>query len=180
MKCNVFFGMLLIPFLVTAQTEKGRLLLGGNIDVSFFRQDDRRTFNFAVRPSVGVFAFRHFAVGGSYQFGINSDSRDEAQIFTSSVGPYIKYYIGKKMVKGYVTVLGGYQGYTRIKNGSVGNLNGFYAGGSAGVAYFFNPYVALESGMYLNASGYEGAYPSTRFGVGIGVQVFLDVRKEKK
>jgi len=176
----LFYCLFFLPFFLVAQTDKGRLLLGGNIDMSFFRQDKRSQFNFAVRPSVGVFVFRNFALGGSYQFGISSNSEDKAQVFSSSIGPYVKYYIGKKMVKGYVAVLGGYQVRTRIKDGGVGNLNGFYAGGNVGVAYFFNPYVALESGLFLNASGFEGLYPATRFGLGIGVQVFLDVPKEKK
>lgn len=169
------------------QVEKGRYLIGGAVDISYTIQDEQRNFNMAIAPAMGVFVVKGLAIGGRYSFGVASrrtynTSKEKympATTFTTGIGPKVSYYIGKKPLKGLVSANAGYSVYTRLYDGDVQNKNGFTAGGFLGMAYFFNQNLSLETGMYINASGYEGDFPTTRFGFSIGLAAFLDKKKQE-
>ena len=184
---------LFIAGMLAAQTDKGKYLIGGNADLSEALLNTTSTFNLALSPSFGVFAAKNFAIGGIYSFGVNSvRSRNSNGSYTTStvfqplVGPFLKYYIGKKQLKGVVSVNAGYTVYTRLRSTSnsnsgtsITNYDGFAVGWLAGMAYFFNPHVSLETGLYLNAAGYKGYLPTSRFGFSLGLYVFLDKKKQE-
>lgn len=170
-----------------AQVEKGRYTLGGNVDISGTRTGIERTFSMTIAPQFGVFVVKGFAVGARYAFGVagsrtyNEDKKEFQvnTVYTTNIGPRLKYYYGKKQLKGYIMGHGGYSVYTRVRKGDVTNKNGFTFGASLGMAYFVNNNVGIESGMYFNTQGYEGDFPTTRIGFSVGIFTFLDNKKKE-
>lgn len=175
----------------TAQTERHKVMVAGSADMWWQgtgdkkRNQDVRRFLLNIAPSFGYFVINNLAVGGRYSFGIStvrsynfSKNRYEAvSTFTSVIGPLAKYYIGKKALKGFVSAQASYVVQTVLRRGNVTNKNGFNTGGSAGLAYFINPHVAIETGAFLTASGFKGDLPTTRGGISIGFVVLLDTKK---
>ena len=184
--------MLAMVIVLPAQTEKGMLMIGGSSNISEAIQNTSSTFSLGLAPSFGAFVIRNFVVGGTYSFSVSSaktvnattDVRSTTSTFTTLVGPLLKYYIGKKAMKPFVSANGGYSVYTQIKSNSspgstasITNYDGFQMGASAGVAYFFNPHVGLETALYVTTSGYQTQIPTTRFGFSLGLYTFLDKKK---
>ena len=187
-------GLLVSSTTLRAQTEKGMLIIGGSSSISEAIQSTTNTFNLSLAPSFGIFAIRNFAIGGIYSFSVGSshtvnattDVKSTTTTFNTLVGPFLKYYIGKKNMKPFVSANGGYSVYTQLRSNSspgsslgLTNYDGFSMGASVGIAYFFNPHVALESALYINTSGYQTQIPTTRFGFSLGLYTFLDKKKKE-
>lgn len=170
---------------LSAQTEKGKQLIGGSADVSMSFQGTTSTFFMSFNPTFAIFAVNNFAIGGRYSFGINSRrAYDETHkeyrsitTFTTAIGPLAKFYFGKKQMKGFISANGSYLVSTTLRKGNVSNSNGFAAGGGIGMAYFFNEHIGLETAFYVQASGYKGVLPTTRGGISIGIFALLDKKK---
>ena len=188
----LFFVGLVIS--LPAQTEKGMLIIGGSSNISESIKGTASTFNLTLQPSFGAFVINNFAIGGTYSFGASSartlNSTTEitttTTAFNTLVGPFLKYYFGKKSMKPFIATNAGYSVFTQIRSNnapnstaSLTNYDGFSVSGSAGIAYFFNRHVALESSLYLTASGYKTQLPTTNFGFSLGVYAFLDKKKQE-
>jgi len=180
--------MLLFALTCFSQTEKGGYLVGGVVDVSSTKQaGSTANFNMSIAPAFGVFVVKNFAIGGRYAFGVTgtkSYNKSKAKYiatttFTSSIGPALRYYIGKKPLKGLVSANVNYLTATVLHDKSVSGYNGFSAGGFLGMAYFFNPHVSIEAGGYITVAGYTSEYPTTRFGFSVGFFTFLDKKKKE-
>ena len=182
---TAFFLLLFVS--AFSQTDKGKLLIGGNADMSLSFQSTTRNFNLSINPTFGVFAIKNFLIGGRYSFGVasrrafNNDKNEYRTVtsFTTGIGPIAKYYFGKKQLKGFLAANASYLVFTQLTKGNVANKNGFSAGGSVGMAYFFNEHVALETAFYVTASGYEGDFPTTRGGISVGIFTLLDKKKSE-
>jgi hypothetical protein len=187
MKALITSLFVLLFFVGFSQVEKGHYLIGGSVDISHLTQGETRNFNLSLSPRFGVFAVKGFAVGGRYSFGVDSrriyNKKEEkympSTVFTTSIGPELSYFLGKKALKGLASVYGNYTVYTRLYDGDVTNKNGFAVGGFLGMAYFFNEHVMLKSGMYINTSGYKGDFPATRIGFSVGLAVVLDKKNKE-
>ena len=134
-----------------AQTEKGTVLLGGNI--SFQTSDGESVFS--ASPNVGFFVANNIAVGGRFSIATTDG-------YTAwAVGPFVRGYFagsdkGKFFAEGSGNVGGATETDTEV---------GFGAG--AGYALFLNKSIALEFGANYNKFGdAEGI-----FGLGIGLQI---------
>jgi hypothetical protein len=185
--------LLFSQMLLMAQTEKGRYLIGGSADLSESILNTTTSFNLGLSPTFGVFLFKNFAVGGTYSFSVSSvrtynkgnQSHTTNTTIQPTVGPMLKYYIGKKALKGVVMINAGYTVYTRLTSStnssgtSITNYDGFSVRGLVGPAYFFNNYVSMESGLYLSATGFKGQLPTSRFGFSLGLYTFLDKKKQE-
>ena len=190
--CALTAGLLLGVNVLFAQTEKGMFYIGGSTNISESIQNTSSTFSLGLQPTFGAFVIRNFVVGGTYSFSVSSakslnattDVRSTTSTFTTLVGPLLKYYFGKKTMKPFISANGGYSVYTQLRSNnspgsttSITNYDGFQMGASAGIAYFFNPHIALESALYVTTSGYQTQIPTTRFGFSLGLYVFLDKKK---
>jgi outer membrane protein with beta-barrel domain len=176
-----------------AQTEKGQYLIGGSADISEIFQNNVTTFNFSIQPSFGVFVVKGFAIGGVYGFSCGSSKTynptnknyTTATTFNTKVGPNLKYYLGKKEIKGFAAINPAYTVYTQMRSTSgesgtgITNYDGFSLTGSVGVAYFFNQHISLETAGYITASGYQKQLPTTRIGLSLGLYAFLDKKKQE-
>ena len=177
-----------------AQTDKGRLIVGGSANISESFQSTTHTFNLALQPTFGAFVIDNLAIGGTYSFGVGStrtvnattEVRSTTTTINTLVGPLVKYYFGKKAMKPFLSANAGYSVYTQLKSNSspgsstsIANYDGGQFGGSAGIAYFFNQHIALESAMYITTSAYKTQIPTTRFGFSFGLYAFLDKKKQE-
>lgn len=134
-----------------AQTEKGTLLLGGN--VSF--QTAGGSSAFTATPSFGVFAWKDVALG--------------VQLIIQSLDGYTQWAFGP-FAKGYFagSDKGKFFGQVGINIGGgegVGTDLGFGLG--AGYAIFLNKSIAIELGAnYVRTGDADGL-----FGIGAGFQI---------
>ena len=170
-----------------AQTERGKYLVGGSADLSVSYQGKNSGFNMSLSPQFGAFVIRGLAIGGRYSFAISSSKTFDfnkkeystTTTFTSGIGPLIRYYIGKKTLKGLISANANYLTSTTLRKTSVSGTSGFNATGFAGIAYFLNPLLSIESGLYLTVTGYEKQLPTSRVGFSVGFFVFLDNKKKE-
>ena len=174
---------------ISAQTTKGNFLLGGSADASLSFNSTTRGFNVSLQPTFAAFVVKNFAVGVVYAFGIsgshvvntNPPSTKETNNFNTSLGPYLKYYIGKKGLRGAISANGGLAISTGVRtetNRSPSQAyEGFFVGGSLGLAYFFNEHISLEPALYINTTGYQTLLPTTRGGFSLGLFAFLEKKK---
>jgi hypothetical protein len=145
-----FFGLAIMSAAANAQTEKGTVLLGG--DVAFTSVESTSAFSLA--PNVGFFVANNFAVGG--QFSLYT-----SEGYTSwGVGPFARYYFSKnqngKPFVGASLLIGG--------DDNTDTQVGF--GAKAGYALFLNKSIALEFGLTYNRL--EGV---DMIGIGAGFQI---------
>ena len=173
----------------SAQTEKGNYLLGGSGDASLSFNYTTRNFNCSIQPTMAIFVIKNFAIGATYSFGVSGSHTinaatnigKESNSFNTSLGPYLKYYIGKKSLKGVISASAAYIISTGVRtetNTSPSQaVGGFLVGGTIGIAYFLNQNISLEPGLYINTSGYQTQIPSTRAGFSLGLYAVLSKRK---
>lgn len=170
-----------------AQTERGRYLVGGNVDISGSIQGDVTRFNMAIAPSFGVFVVKGFAIGGRYSFGVGSvrqfDEEDKEYrstvTFTTAIGPLVKGYFGKKNLKGMATANVQYLTATTLRRSRVNGTQGMSTSATVGIAHFFNRNVVLESGLYVSLQSVTKQLPTTRIGFSMGLFVILDKKKKE-
>jgi hypothetical protein len=192
MKPVLIMLSLLLSMCAFAQVEKGRFLVGGSADISQANQSAPgghkiSSFNLSIAPSFGAFVVKGFALGGRYAFGVGSNksfsnSKKEyvtVTTFSSSIGPFARYYIGKKPLKGLISGSVNYLTSVTLNSGSVSGTDGFNATGLLGMAYFFNPHISLETGLYISGSSFKKQYPVTRIGLSVGFFAFLDKKKKE-
>jgi opacity protein-like surface antigen len=153
MKKILFITAFLIAGVISAnaQTEKGTLLLGGNI--SFQTADGASVF--IATPSFGVFAWNNVAIGA--QFTLVSSDGSSAW----ALGPFVKaYFAGSEKGKFF--------GQFGLNVGGGDNVDtevGFSLG--AGYAIFLNKSIAIDLGVnYTRAGDTDGI-----FGIGAGFQI---------
>ncbi|MDB5282519.1 MAG: hypothetical protein JWO06_1594 [Bacteroidota bacterium] len=189
-QCKWMFACLCLCFLtmdIFAQIERGRFTIGGSGDVSISYTALNRNFNLSVAPSFGIFVVKGFVIGGRYSIGIGSARNYDAKnqvyntttTFNTQIGPSLKYYLGKKPLKGVTAVNATYVVSTALSKTNVSNANGFSVGGSVGMAYFLNSNISVETAMYLTASGFEKQLPTTRVGFSVGFFAFVDKKKRE-
>src|SRR6478609_5617184 len=134
------FILFLISARVSAQVERGKFLVGGNVDISSAYQGKNSGFNLSLTPSFGVFLVKGFAIGARYSFGISSsktydrvkDEYNSLTTFSTGLGPLVPYYIGKKPLKGLISANVNYLTSTTLRKTSVSGTNGFSATGLVG------------------------------------------------
>lgn len=154
---------------LTAQTEKGSLLLGGSTNLSpasagfsFSKStaklsngidlSDTKSYGLNISPAVGYFVADNLAVGMSLGIGFNgykSGDNDTEWENTLSFSPYMRYYVpGSGKVKPY-----GEAGFsffsTKSAFGNDDERSGSRGiGGGLGTAFFFGPKTSLD--LFLN------------------------------
>jgi hypothetical protein len=171
MKKNVF--TLLVFFVmtgaVTAQTEKGSWLVGGNLNLNTVKDNT----NIGISPTAGFFFADNFAAGAmfdlNYNNGVNTSSTD------FGFGPFARYYFGTSNTRPLVQ---GSWNYLSLKDkvgevSSTTNGSQFFLGG--GLAGFINRNVALEALAGYNHIKYRhaGTDGSGGFLLKVGFQVYL-------
>ena len=188
MKRVLFLCLVLTSASLSAQVEKGKYFVGGAADISGSYTGKNSTFNMSLSPQFAVFVVNGFAIGGRYSFGVGSThnydfSKHEyvnTTTFSSGIGPVVRYYIGKKPLKGLVSANANYLTTTTLRKSSVSGNTGFNAMGLVGIAYFFNEHIGLEAGLYYQGTWMAKLLTTSRMGFSVGFSVFLNNKKKEK
>ena len=169
--CFLVAVLIGIAEITNAQTEKGKILLGGQSSLEFTSYssewetdygsgDNGKSRYLDITPQVGYFIANNLAVGLEipYSFSKEIDGDDSYSTSSFAVVPFARYYFGKTKIKPY---LHGGIGPGWGKNKSVifkspdievsTNLVAYEFGGGLGV--FINEHVSVDFGLgYGNAS----------------------------
>lgn len=155
---------------VSAQTEKGDWMVGGN----FALNTAKNNAVFSLTPSAGYFFARNFVGGGIFSFTYSKQG--DAKSTSVGAGPFARYYFGNSHLKPMVVAEFVF-GNTADKLGTE-KVNSSYRsmllGG--GLAAFVNENVAIETIAGYNRSKREDFDGSNGFALKVGFQVYLSPR----
>jgi hypothetical protein len=160
-----------------AQTEKGNIMVGGQLNLN--TNEDGSEFRF--NPQLGYFFANNFAAGGQFSFDFSKAGNLRVNEF--GVGPFARYYFGKGQTKPFLVSTVDYLSTSTKANNIEVNSNGwsFLVGG--GFAAFLNRTVALEGIIgyryadYSNSSGSGGLNLSLGFQLYFGKDLPGDIKK---
>jgi hypothetical protein len=161
MKHLIFLPFVLFSCFSIAQTQKGKFLMeaGSNLS-STFANDSYDSGNgqlqksknnqYNVQVGIGYFIFGNFVIGVEpmLKYNITKGSDDKLTSTNLSVGPLLRYYVGKSKIKPLVQAnlgfLSGNSKYTSIALSSNSKSNGLSYGGGLGVAFFANESISFD------------------------------------
>lgn len=175
MKKNiVMIAFLFLSMQSYAQTEKNKLMLGGNINYSSVKTGSLNVKNTTLNlsPSVGYFVGDNLAVG----VNINYSQEKFAHITQNSLsfGPFARYYFGKHdKLKPFGQIgLGLFSGKHQV-NLIDTNVKGSTYHIGLGAAYFITKNVALEGFFQYQKINLNEGSNSNTLGLRIGFQIHL-------
>ncbi|MBI5914291.1 MAG: outer membrane beta-barrel protein [Bacteroidetes bacterium] len=161
---------LLCAFSTFAQTESGRVMLGGTagFDVQF--EDEHNIVSIDVQPQLGFFILDNLAVGSGLAL-VSLKQGDDFKSTAFGILPFGRYYFGSGNTRFFVQA---HFGYTTAKTeffGEESTSSGTQIGGGPGVAFFLNNHVAIEGLLAYDIFG--GDLDGENLGLRIGVQAYL-------
>ena len=147
-----------VTFTATAQTEKGKTILGGNVSYDHTEHTpDWTTQTFSVLPSVGVFVSDNVAVGlgVGYAWAQNDDG-GKTTSGEFAAAPYARLYQGAGNFKffGQLSVPMGW-GTTKLNDTKLRNTERYGVELAPGFAYFPTEKIGVEfsvRGLYYQNS----------------------------
>lgn len=163
-KLILFTSAILFAVTVNAQTEKGKFLVGGQVNYSSVKSDAENaeaTQSFNVVPNVGYFVSDNIAVGTGvgYQFAKTPGTQAEKeQAFV--VSPFGRYYVGNNSQFKFFTQLSVPLAFGNVKVADndedfskVGSSTSIGVNLSPGFAFFPTSKIGIE--FSLNGIAYE-------------------------
>ena len=126
-----------------AQTEKGRIIAGGNIGYDYFNPDGGSTISIVrVSPNVAYIPVNNLAIG--FALTIESIKYNGTTLTTSGVGPLVRYYAPFKY-KAYLQA-GYFFNSNQLSDSLTVTSTSFI--GTVGYALFLNKHISLEPQFY--------------------------------
>jgi outer membrane protein len=173
MKYLLLFPILLLTINLNAQTEKGSVLVGGNLALNTGEGASEFTFS----PDFGVFVANNFAVGGFLNF---SDRKlGDTKLTDFGIGPFARYYFGNTSTKPFVVTEFNYLTTTSKFEEQKNTTNGIGFLLGMGFAAFINEVVAVEGISGYKYSKYKDADGSNGFSLRFGFQIYLNNKSMK-
>lgn len=149
---------------VNAQTDKGTVLLGGNVSYDYSKvvDVDGNAQTYAITPQVGYFVKDNLALGSGigYAGSTVKDALDNKTIMGEfSIAPYARQYAGNGDFKffGQVAVPMGW-GQSKVDGTKVGTTERYGVAVSPGIAYFPTSKLGIE----LSVKGLYYEYTSNK------------------
>src|SRR5512145_2541792 len=119
-----------------AQTQKGSVILGGNIGFSSTDHDDYDRNSLYFNPYVAFFVANRVAVGAG--IGLERESGDGPDYTTASFKPLVRYYFNDNSNARFFGQFNlAFENYSNNDNDN--DYGGFGAGIGVGLDYFINP-----------------------------------------
>ena len=149
--------------------DRGSLLVGGSGGFSSTgteQDEDDRTTQLSIRPSVEYFVAPGLSLGGELQYSRFSNGGDASTTF--GVGPAMSYYFGgrsRRSVYPFVSVGGAYS-----RSGGTTGL-GFDA--SVGALAMLADAVGVNGSLYYQNRFYEEFSDNNSFGLAVGISAFV-------
>lgn len=175
--CSLFF----LPA-AFAQTEKGSLLLGGNVGMNFSSQPNNKHFSASVSPRVGVFVVNRLALGATVPMGYTSSGINSSRYFNIGIGPFVRYYMGAGKAVPFLEAKGGWNHSRYRYEAPIGierkeTQNYGYGGLGLGLAYFLTPSVGLESLLSYDIYR-QNSFTNRNLNLNIGFQIYFSRNQE--
>jgi hypothetical protein len=169
---TILFAVIFIT--ANTQTQKQDWIVGGRIDLNTGENSTHIGFS----PSAGIFVIDNFAVGANFLIDYNKSGDVKATDF--GVGPFLRYYFLKGMVKPLIHASVNYLSskYKSPAFSTTNNGSNILAAG--GVALFINENVSVEILAGYSHTKYKDFDGSGGFSLGIGFQVYLTKRQVEK
>ncbi|WP_461787736.1 outer membrane beta-barrel protein [Pedobacter sp.] len=152
-----------ITFGANAQTEKGKIILGGNVGFNSTKVDGaaKADVNFSVVPSVGFFVGNNFAVGTGVGYNYNKSVSTRNQNEAFEVAPFGRYYVNLTDQFKFFGQLSVPLAFGTVKDVNANGDTGAKLGTTTsigvnvapGFAFFPNKKVGIE--FSVNGLGYE-------------------------
>lgn len=153
-----------------AQTEKGRIQLGGSSKLTFVTEKSTYRYQgepagtvryneFSFTPFAGYYIMDNLAVnleaeltGGKTTTETSNGNTEETKTFRFHIGPNVNYYlpVGEQL-RPYVVVAGGYS--MTGAGDDEHKFSGVFLGGGVGASYFMNKSSSVD--LQLNYSHYS-------------------------
>jgi hypothetical protein len=159
---------------VNAQTQKQDWIVGALIDIN--TGDNITHIGFS--PAAGIFVIDNFAIGANLLIDYNKSGDVKATDF--GVGPFLRYYFLKGMVKPLIHASVNYLSskYKSPAFSTTNNGSNILAAG--GVALFINENISVEILSGYSHTKYKDFDGSGGFSLGIGFQVYLGKKQIEK
>jgi outer membrane protein len=152
-----------------AQTEKGRWQVGVSVgSLSYTQQAGNKSFSAGLAPSAGYFVADNFLIGTGLPLSLSSSKSSNGPFYTETtttgigLSPFIRYYIGKAMLKPYLGASYSYSSLRYKYKTFIGDVTGTgyssILSPTVGVAYFINRNVALNAGLNYTIQTTEAEY----------------------
>jgi len=195
-KSIIVFCLLLMHQIISAQTEKGNIIISAGSDISgiFGKSSYEYSGNSLLtntnttikfEPSAGIFLVKNLAFGLSIPISYTKSYYDTKKEEQKAYGmsPFLMYYFGEQKIKPYVIAELGYMIMQNYSNQSQSVVNDTYGGlvytGGAGVALFIYDKAALNLELSYGQARlvYDGdsklILKSNAFGVTLGFTIIL-------
>jgi hypothetical protein len=186
---KIYFTLILLTTVMAgfSQTEKGSVLLGGNIDFTTTSSSTNGQFGFkssttlfTLNPMIGIFPVNNFAVilNTNYSTGILTENGNSSSGHTLLIGPLLRYYFPASESVKFFAGAG-------VEFGSGNNETSTIYQFQAGPAFYISRILALEFNVnyQFGTLKYPGdivSQPSTKqsqFGIAVGFMVYLGKAK---
>jgi hypothetical protein len=177
MKTSTLFTIVLLCFSwisLSAQTEKGSMLIGGTAGFSSSKQGELKSTDITFAPMLAVFIIDQLAVGGEIGIGFSKaeflNEEDKATSF--GFAPMVRYYINGS---GNIRAFGhGTFRWASVKFDEQDAQSGIGFGAALGVDFFINNHVAIEAALgYDNFKISDAEEGTGTFGLNLGVVAFI-------
>ncbi len=152
---------------VSAQTDKGNIMVGGQLALSTNKDGSDFRFN----PQFGYFAANNFALGGEMNFDFSKSGTIRVNEF--GIGPFARYYFGKSQTKPFLVSSVDYVSTTTKSNNLEVNATGWSFLAGAGFAAFLNRTVAVEGIIGYRYADYSNTEGSGGLNLSLGFQLYF-------
>lgn len=189
-KLTLALTALLFSTAAVAQTQKGNLMVGGNIsnfNLNFLGGGGGTAFTMDLTPKIAYFIRDNVALGGYGRLRLET-AKDAGTNTTYGVGVLGRYFVEDKNVRQlefskrsrfFLEANAGFGGNNYSESGA--NNNGIDLGIGPGVAFFITPNVALEALLkYELTVGFGSATTSNRLNLGVGFQIYLPTARARE
>ncbi len=163
----VMLAFMAIGLAVSAQTEKGNYLVGGNVELN----TSKNNTVIALTPSVGYFFLNNLAAGANVNLSYSKVGENKTTQF--GIGPFARYYLGTLNIRPFAHANINFTSNKTKNTGGSDTYNGtnYFLGG--GLAAFINRNVAIEGLAGYSHSAYAHLSGSGGFNLRIGFQIYL-------
>lgn len=180
LKCLMSLMLLMGGGFTMAQTSRNSMMVGGAAELTVTAEGKERLFRLGMSPSFGYFVLDNFAVGASYNLLVSNSKSQKLFQITSGVSPLLRYFIGKKQLKGLIHTSAGYAGTIYANDGNTGSRDQFTSRIAAGMVYFIQNRLGIETTFGWNLTAAKNRIPVSRIGFQLGLQVYLSPVKKLK
>jgi outer membrane protein len=178
----LFCGLFVQVAVAQGQTNKGTLLVGGNVDFSSVAAAGNGYGKslFVFSPTIGYFIIDKLAMGANIDWTVLSTSvRSNNVTYTDAVGgfaigPFARYYFSEGNIRPYANLNMGFGGASSTSSGlgssSTSSTHSiFNVGAGLGAAFMLSDHASIDAQLKYSLQSQHYTGSSTDYSVGTGL-----------